>query len=150
MTQEPSSSATLTPSGDQDLYSHEKLVSIAKNNQKQQQQKRRSQQKRKANTAKHQPRQQLSPHRRKKNYNAAKGKKQQDNGNVNKSNSQMNQFCQNHEQLFYSRQSSIWRNNKTVLSFASIRKNLSNHQQLSNHPHIGFYAKQRTQSIHIR
>ena len=57
LTQGPSSSTTKTPTEDGELYSHEQLDSIAKNNQKQQQQKRRTQQKRKTTTRKQQPRQ---------------------------------------------------------------------------------------------
>ena len=63
--QGPSSTQTSTPFGEQELYSHEKLVQLAKNNQSQQQ-KRRQQQKRKANTAKNQPRPQLYPQRQRK------------------------------------------------------------------------------------
>ena len=61
----PSSIPTPTPTGEQNLYSHEKNVEMAKNNQSQQQ-KRRQQQKRKINTTKQQPKQQLQPHSRKK------------------------------------------------------------------------------------
>ena len=65
LTQGHSSSTTKTPTGDGELYSHEQLVSIAKNNQKQQQQKKRTQQKQKTPTSKKQPRQRTSPQRRK-------------------------------------------------------------------------------------
>ena len=71
----PSSSKTPTPSGEQDLYSLEKLVTNAKNNQRQQQQNMRTQQKRNVNIEKQQPRQQLSPQRRKKDTMPQKGDK---------------------------------------------------------------------------
>ena len=64
--QGPSSSKTTIPSGEQDHYNHEKLVTIAKNNQKQQQQRRCTKQKHKVNTDMQQLKQQLSPQRMKK------------------------------------------------------------------------------------
>ena len=42
MTQEPSTSATNTPGGQNNLYSHKQMVSIAKKNQRAQQRKRRN------------------------------------------------------------------------------------------------------------
>ena len=53
-----------TSFGEQENYSHEQLVTIAKCNQKHQQKRSRTQQKRKV-TTKQQPKQQLSPQRRK-------------------------------------------------------------------------------------
>ena len=65
--------------GDQDPYSHEKIVEIAKNNQSQQQ-KRRPQQKPKINNTKQQPKQQLQPQRQKKYTMPQKEQKQVDQG----------------------------------------------------------------------
>ena len=71
MTQGPSTSATNTPGGENNLYTHEQLVSIAKKNKKVQQQKRRNNQRRETTVKKQQPRkqhenQQLSPRRNRK------------------------------------------------------------------------------------
>ena len=71
MTHGPSNSATKTPGGENNLYSHKQMVSIAKKNQKVQQQKRRNNQRPEATVKKQQPRkqhdiQQLSPRRNRK------------------------------------------------------------------------------------
>ena len=75
----PSSLPTKTPMGDQDPYSLEKIVELAKNNQSQQQ-KRRPQQKPKINNTKLQPKQQLQPQRQKKYTMPQKEQKQVDQG----------------------------------------------------------------------
>ena len=77
--QGPNSFPTTTPMGDQDPYSHEKIVEIAKNNQSQQQ-KRRPQQKRKINYTKQQPKPQRQTQRRKKYAMPQKEQKQVDQG----------------------------------------------------------------------
>ena len=71
MTQGPCTSATNTPGGENNLYSHEQIVSIAEKNQRAQQQKRRNNQRREATVKKLQPRKQhenqhLSPRRNRK------------------------------------------------------------------------------------
>ena len=71
MTQGPKTSATNTPGGENNLYSHEQTVAIAKKNQKAQQQKRRNNQRREATVKKQQPRKQhenqhISPRRTRK------------------------------------------------------------------------------------
>ena len=71
MTQGPSTAATNTPGGEDILYSHEQMVSIAKKNRKAQQQKRRNNQRREATVKKQQPgkqheNQHLSPRRNRK------------------------------------------------------------------------------------
>ena len=71
ITQGPSTSATNTPGGENNLYSHEQTVSIAKKNQRAQQQKRRNNPRREATVKKQQPREQhenqhLSPRRNRK------------------------------------------------------------------------------------
>ena len=78
--QGPSSASTKTPLGDQHLYSHEKLVAIAKKNQTQQQQKRQTQRKQKINNTKQQPRQQLPTQRRKKHTMPQKDSMQKESG----------------------------------------------------------------------
>ena len=85
MTQEPSTSATNIPGGENNLYSHEQIVSIAKKNQRAKQQKRRNNQRREATVKKQQSRKQhenqhLSPRRNRKHTMPQKDTHQKDAG----------------------------------------------------------------------
>ena len=85
MTQGPSTSATNTPGGENNLHSHEQIVSIAKKNQRAQQQKRRNNQRREVTAEKQQPRKQhenqrLSPRRNRKHTLLQKETHQKNDG----------------------------------------------------------------------
>ena len=78
--QGPSTSESRTPDGEDNLYSHEQIVSIAKKNQRAQQQKRRTNQKREVNVKKQpgqpQARKQVSTRRRSKHIMPPKNTQQ--------------------------------------------------------------------------
>ena len=120
MTQGPSTSATNTPSGENNLYSLEQMVSVAKKNQKAQQQKRRNNQRREVTVKKQQPRKQqenqhLSPRRNRKHTMPQKDTHQKNAGKRRVNKTQTTHSLQNPVQQHSNNQRSTWRGNKTDL-----------------------------------